>query len=91
MRAKEAVGCLLTVLALVLLLYELFYVNLTRGYVGVKGEVSVDTLLLAAGWLLILVGPWLWFGEVPVAIRRIVEIRTGGGPREAAKKEGGRV
>lgn len=77
MKTKEVLGCLLTLLAITLMSYELLYVNLTRGYVGVRGEVSVDVVLLASGWFLILIGPWLWFGEVPIAIKKFVEVRTG--------------
>lgn len=77
MRAKEGLGIAITVIAVLLLLYELLYVNLTRGSIGVKGEVSADAILISAGFLLILIGPWLWLGEVPIAIRKFVEARTG--------------
>jgi uncharacterized membrane protein len=77
LKAKEVVGLLVTIVALVLLLYGLFYVNLTRGGIGVKGQVATDAILVAAGFLLILLGPWLWLGEVPVAVRKFIEARTG--------------
>jgi hypothetical protein len=77
LKAREAVGLLITIVALVLLLYELFYVNLTRGGIGVKGQVTTDAILISASFLLILLGPWLWLGEVPVAVRKFIEARTG--------------
>jgi len=73
MKVKEGLGVAITVIAVLLLLYELFYVNLTRGGIGVRGQVSTDSILISAGFLLILVGPWLWLGEVPVAVRKFVE------------------
>jgi len=74
---KELVGMLITVLGLVLLFYELAYVGLTKGAIGVKGDVSSDAILITAGWMLILVGPALWFGEVPVNIKKMIEAKTG--------------
>jgi hypothetical protein len=76
-RAKEGIGLAITIVAILLMLYELFYVNLTRGGIGARGQVTTDAVLICAGFLLILVGPWLWLGEVPVAIRKFVEARTG--------------
>ena len=65
--AKQILGIVITLLSLALLFYELFYVNIVFGGIGVKGAVSIDAILLSAGFLLILLGPWLWLGEVPVA------------------------
>jgi len=77
LKAKEGLGVAITIISVLLLLYELFYVNLTRGGIGARGQVSTDSILISAGFLLILVGPWLWLGEVPVAVRKFVEARTG--------------
>lgn len=77
MKVKEGLGVVITVIAILLLLYELLYVSLTRGGIGVKDQVTTDAILISAGFLLILIGPWLWLGEVPVAIRKFVEARTG--------------
>lgn len=77
MTAKEALGLLITIISIVILLYELFYVNLTQGGIGVKGQVALDAVLISASFLLILLGPWLWLGEVPIAIRKFIEARTG--------------
>jgi len=77
MRVKEIVGMLITVLGLVLLLYGFAYVGLTKSAIGVKGAVSTDAVLVVAGWMLILLGPALWFGEVPVNIKKMIEAKTG--------------
>lgn len=77
MRGKEIVGMLITVFGLVLLFYELAYVGLTKSAIGVKGDVSTDAVLVTTGWMLILVGPALWFGEVPVNIKKMIEAKTG--------------
>ncbi|MCX8184749.1 MAG: hypothetical protein RMI56_00980 [Sulfolobales archaeon] len=77
MKSKEAIGLAITATAIALLLYELFYVNLTKGSVGVKGTISSDSILISAGFLLILVGPWLWLGDVPVAVKKFIEAKTG--------------
>ncbi len=77
MKAREGIGLAITLIAILLLLYELLYVNLTHGRIGIADQVSTDAILISAGFLLILLGPWLWLGEVPVAIRKFVEARTG--------------
>lgn len=77
MKAREAAGLVVTVIAVILILYELFYVNVTKGSIGVSGTVSADSILISAGFLLILIGPWLWLGEMPVAVKKFVEARTG--------------
>ena len=77
MKVKEGIGLFITIIAIVLILYELFYINLTCGGIGIKGKVSTDAILISAGFLLILLGPWLWLGEVPVAVKKFIEARTG--------------
>lgn len=77
MRAKEALGVLITVIAVILILYELLYVNLTTGSIGKKGVITTDSILMSAGFLLVLIGPWLWLGEVPVAVKKFIEAKTG--------------
>lgn len=77
MKVRKVLGIIITAIAIILMLYELFYVNLTKGSIGVKGAVTIDSVLISAGFLLILVGPWLWLGEVPVAIKKLVEAKTG--------------
>ncbi|MEN2999391.1 MAG: hypothetical protein ABDH61_02310 [Acidilobaceae archaeon] len=77
MGQKELAGLLITVLSLLLIVYELFVVGLLKGNVGVKGQITLDAVLISAGFLLILLGPWLWLGEVPVAVKKFVEAKTG--------------
>ena len=75
--AKQVLGIVITLTALALLFYELFYVNVVFGKIGVEGTVSIDAILLTAGFLVILIGPWLWLGEVPAAIKKMIEAKTG--------------
>ncbi|MGC8983464.1 MAG: hypothetical protein ACP5KA_06935 [Desulfurococcaceae archaeon] len=67
---KKAAGILLTVIALATIL---------AGFAIGGGRVSGDMALAVAlmGFAVLLVGPWLWFGDVPVAVRKFVEARTG--------------
>jgi hypothetical protein len=45
-RAREGIGPVITTVAILLMLYELFYVNLTRGGIGVRGQVTADAVLI---------------------------------------------
>ncbi len=77
MRPKEAVGLMVTVLSLLLFAYEIFYVGLVTGTIGIKGQVTTDALLLSTGFLLIILGPALWLGEVPTNLKKLIEAKTG--------------
>ncbi|MEM2406529.1 MAG: hypothetical protein QXI94_03035 [Sulfolobales archaeon] len=77
MKPKETLGVIISVIAIVLILYELLYVNLMAGSIGVKGAITNDAILISLGFLLILIGPWLWLGEVPVAVKKLIEAKTG--------------
>jgi len=73
----EVIGLLITVVALLILAFEILYVGLFTGSIGLKGEITVHSVLTTIGWLLLLVGPALWLGGVPVNIKKMVEARTG--------------
>ncbi|MEM2307925.1 MAG: hypothetical protein QW266_03290 [Sulfolobales archaeon] len=77
MKPKETLGVIISVIAIILILYELLYVNLMAGSIGVKGAITNDAILISLGFLLILIGPWLWLGEVPVAVKKLIEAKTG--------------
>lgn len=77
MDIKKALGQAIAIIAIALLLYEILYVGLTTGAIGAKGVVSTDGVLVSAGFLLILLGPWLWLGEVPVTAKKLIEAKTG--------------
>lgn len=77
MKAKEILGLVLTVLSFIILAYELLYVGLTTGSIGVKGQVVTDSMLISAGFLIIILGPMLWLGEVPTNIKKLIEAKTG--------------
>lgn len=70
MNVKQGLGLLITILSIA----ALFYGFLTTG-----GEVKGDTALVVgvSGFILILIGPWLWLGDVPTAIKKFVEAKTG--------------
>jgi len=76
-KPKETLGVIISVIAIILILYELLYVNLMAGSIGVKGAITNDAILISLGFLLILIGPWLWLGEVPVAVKKLIEAKTG--------------
>jgi len=75
--AKQILEIVITSIALVMLFYELFYVNIVFGDIDVRGSVNIDAVLISAGSLLLLLGPWLWLGEVSVAVGKIIEARSG--------------
>ncbi len=77
MKAKEALGLIITVLSLLIFAYEILYVGLTTGRMGDKGVVTTDAMLISMGFLLIILGPALWLGEVPTNIKKLVEAKTG--------------
>jgi len=67
---KEVLGLLITIIAIVII----FYAYISTGGV-VKGDIAIAAGV--AGFILILVGPYLWLGEVPSAISKFVEAKTG--------------
>jgi hypothetical protein len=76
-KAKEALGLIITVLSLLIFAYEILYVGLVTRNIGVKGSVATDAILISAGFLLIILGPALWLGEVPANLKKLVEAKTG--------------
>lgn len=76
-RLKTLLGAAITILGILLFIYAFFYVMITKGAVGVKGQITADPIIGIVGCLLILVGPALWFGEVPVNIKKLIEAKTG--------------
>ncbi|MGC8982900.1 MAG: hypothetical protein ACP5KA_04000 [Desulfurococcaceae archaeon] len=67
---KKAIGILITVIGVA---------TIIAGFAIGGGRVSGDMAPVVAlmGFAVLLVGPWLWLGEVPVAVRKFVEARTG--------------
>lgn len=70
MNAKRGLGLLITILSVAVLFY---------GFLVTGGEVKGDIALAVGigGFALILIGPWLWLGDVPTAIKKFVEAKTG--------------
>lgn len=70
MTIKEALGLLLTIISIVVII---------AGFSIGGGKVPSDIAPVVAimGFVVLLIGPWLWLGETPVAIRKFIEARTG--------------
>lgn len=76
MKTKELIGLILTALGLLLYIYTLIEGGM-KGMVGVSGRVELTPILMALGMYAILIGPALWLGEVPVAVKKFIEAKTG--------------
>ena len=76
MKPKQILGLILTILSLILILYGIV-IGYTKGQIGVKGQIDLDAQLVTIGWILILLGPAILFGETPIAIKKFVEAKTG--------------
>jgi hypothetical protein len=76
MKTKEVIGMLLTVLGVLLYIYVIVD-GAMKGGIGVRGRVELTPILMAIGMYAILVGPALWFGEIPTAIKKFIEAKTG--------------
>lgn len=85
MESKKLAGILCTILGALIMMYEFIYVRLTQGTIGAVGSVNLDVILVVAGFHLILIGPAMWLGEVPLALKRMIEIRRGYRPGEPKK------
>ncbi len=72
MQTRELLGLIITIAALLLMAYATLYVGLLSRKID-----DMNAWLYSVAWLLLLVGPWLWMGTVPGALRKFVEARTG--------------
>lgn len=80
MKAKEVLGLILTVISIIVIVAGF---AMYGGNIKDPGVAFVTALM---GFAVILLGPWLWLGEVPVAVRKFVEARTGRKLGEGEKK-----
>lgn len=76
MKTKELIGLILTALGLLLYIYAVVDGSM-KGGIGVRGRVELTPILIALGMYAILIGPALWLGEVPIAIKKFIEAKTG--------------
>lgn len=76
MKTKEMIGTVLTVIGLILYAYAILSGGLA-GAIGVRGKVELPAVAMVIGMYAVLLGPALWFGEVPTAIKKFIEARTG--------------
>ncbi len=81
MNSKEISGTIITIIGIILLAYA-FIVGGVHGHIGNGKAFTSDDLAAIIGWFFIIGGPALWFGEVPVTIRKKI------GSQETTPKEG---
>ncbi len=70
MNSKEISGATITIIGIILLAYA-FIVGGLHGHIGSK-SITGDAWAAIIGWFFIIGGPALWFGEVPVSIKKKV-------------------
>lgn len=75
-RLRELLGMLLTAVGLVLYIYAIV-VGISSGSIGIKGRVELPALAMVFGMYAVLLGPALWLGDVPTAIKKFIEAKTG--------------
>jgi len=69
-KAVQAIGAILTILGIIFLIY-VFYYGATHGAIGSsQAKMTTEAWLALLGWFFILVGPALWLGETPVAVKK---------------------
>lgn len=68
-KPREILGIVLTGLAIAVIVAS-FVVQGTH----VSGNWAIATAFM--GFIIILLGPWLWLGETPVAVKKFIEART---------------
>ncbi|MCE4603853.1 MAG: hypothetical protein F7B20_02665 [Aeropyrum sp.] len=71
MEPKQVVGLILTVVGILLLAYGIIS-GLQKGVIGSAEGLTTDAASMIIGWFAILIGPALYFGEAPAAIRKKV-------------------
>lgn len=76
MNTKKLLGIALTASGILLYVYVIID-GAMKGSIGVKGGLELTPILLSLGMYAILMGPALWLGEVPIAIKKFIEIKTG--------------
>jgi len=81
-KPSQALGAALTVLGVLMFLWGLVAGLLYGGIRDLNASVMVLSLYP------ILLGPWLWFGEVPAALKRFVEAKIEKSALEKVRKGG---
>jgi hypothetical protein len=85
LRAREITGAAITIIGIILLAYGFIAGGLhghigsyiTPSFNNKTGQIEVkqgstwasDSISLVLGWFMVIIGPALWFGEVPTAIK----------------------
>ena len=70
MDAKQALGAVITLLGILLMLYAIA-AGFQQGQIGTKEvkAMQTDAMAMIVGWFMVLLGPALWFGEAPAAVK----------------------
>ena len=69
-KAVQALGAIITILGIIFLAY-VFYVGAEHGMIGsTSPKMTTDAWLALLGWFFVLIGPALWLGETPVAVKK---------------------
>ena len=68
MEGKQVIGAVLTIGGLLLMAYGVVS-GLMNGSIGSKEALTSDAVAIVVGWFAILIGPALWLGETPAAVR----------------------
>ena len=70
MEAKQALGAAITLIGILLMLYAIA-AGFQQGQIGNNETKSMatDAMAMIVGWFMVLLGPALWFGEAPAAVR----------------------
>ncbi len=72
MNSKEISGMVITIIGALLLAYA-FIVGGLHGHIGSETSITGDAWAALLGMFLVIIGPALWFGEVPTVFREKVE------------------
>lgn len=82
MRLSEALGAVITIIGVIMFFWGLAAGAMYGKIDGVNSAIFINSLYP------LLLGPWLWFGEVPSALRRFVEAKIEKSALEKAGRGG---
>ncbi len=69
-KTKRQIGMIVTIIGVALMAYAVIS-GLINGQIGTKeAKITPDIAAFIVGWFAVLIGPALWLGETPAAIRK---------------------
>ena len=66
--AARIIGIVLTLIGIILLAYSLIY-GAINGKIGSEEGLTSTSIAVLIGWFMVLIGPAIWVGETPIAIK----------------------